>query len=127
MSWVSTYSAPKGTRRPWGNGDGRFIYPPQNAFNGSTTPLIQGPIDSQRWEMLRDGIEDYEYFSILRQLLKGRKDLSKSEKERYESLLEVPEGVSISLQEFNRDPTPLRQHRRALARAIESLKSKHTE
>ena len=127
MSWVSTYSAPKGTRRPWGNGDGRFIYPPQSAFNGSTTPLIQGPIDSQRWEMLRDGIEDYEYFSILRLLINGRKDLSKVEKERYESLLEVPEGVSISLQEFNRDPTPLRQHRRALARAIESLKSNDTE
>ncbi|MCP4641325.1 MAG: DUF4091 domain-containing protein, partial [bacterium] len=27
MSWVSGYSTPGGKRKPWGNGDGRFIYP----------------------------------------------------------------------------------------------------
>ena len=70
MSWVSKHSAPEGTRRPWGNGDGRFIYPPLESFTDSSTPIIRGPIDSQRWEMLRDGIEDYEYFTILSELLK---------------------------------------------------------
>lgn len=28
MSWTRGYGVPKGERRPWGNGDGRFIYPP---------------------------------------------------------------------------------------------------
>ena len=32
-------------------------------------PWSRGPVDSIRWEMLRDGLEDYEYFVILRRLL----------------------------------------------------------
>jgi len=127
MSWVSKHSAPEGTRRPWGNGDGRFIYPPLESFTGSSTPIIRGPIDSQRWEMLRDGIEDYEYFTILSELLKNRTDLSSAERTRYTSLLKVPERISASLKQFNHDPRPMRQHRHALARAIESLQSAHPE
>ena len=127
MSWVSKHSAPEGTRRPWGNGDGRFIYPPLESFTDSSTPIIKGPIDSQRWEMLRDGIEDYEYFTIMSELLNNRTGLSPAERNRYTSLLKVPDRISTSLRQFNPDPSPLRQHRHALARAIESLQSEHTE
>ena len=77
--------------------------------------------------MLRDGIEDYEYFSILSELLNDRNDLSPAERTQYTSLLQVPERVSASLRQFNPDPEVLRQHRHALARAIESLKGVHTE
>ena len=50
----------------WGNGDGRFIYPPEAAADANpANPVLDGPVDSIRWEMLRDGIEDYEYFVIL--------------------------------------------------------------
>lgn len=37
------------------NGDGMLIYPGEN-----------GPVDSIRWEAIRDGIEDYEYFTLLK-------------------------------------------------------------
>ncbi len=70
MGWTSGYSTPKGTKRPWGNGDGRFIYPPEAAAAGSPpAPVLAGPVDSIRWEMLRDGIEDYEYFVMLQRLI----------------------------------------------------------
>ena len=44
---------------PWGNGDGRLLYPPQP--EKSETPLIEGPVSSIRFENLRDGLEDREY------------------------------------------------------------------
>ncbi|MBI4979839.1 MAG: DUF4091 domain-containing protein [Spirochaetes bacterium] len=121
MAWVSGYDAKPGDKRPWGNGDGRFVYPPEAFFN-SDGPVLDGPVDSIRWEMLRDGIEDYEYFVMLKRLIaeKGAK-LSASERMRYEQLLVVPESISRSLTEFTTDPAPIEARRHELAKAIETL------
>lgn len=123
MGWVSGYSTPKGSKRPWGNGDGRFIYPPVAAADGNPPgPVLEGPVDSIRWEMLRDGIEDYEYFAMLKRLLAERGDrLPAARREAYAALLEVPDTVSVSLTEFTTDPAPLEAHRRRLAAAIAAL------
>jgi hypothetical protein len=51
----------------WGNGDGTLVYPPVR--EKPATPVIAGPIDSIRWEMIRDGMEDREYFWELDRLL----------------------------------------------------------
>jgi len=75
MGWVSGYSTAKGNKRPWGNGDGRFIYPPVAAADAHPEkPVLDGPVDSIRWEMLRDGIEDYEYLAILKRLIEQKAD-----------------------------------------------------
>jgi hypothetical protein len=122
MSWTSGYSTPAGQRLPWGNGDGRFIYPPLAAASGDPKePVLDGPVDSVRWEHLRDGIEDYEYFVILRNKLNNANSLNESEKRRLETLLVVPENVSRSMIEFAPDGAPLEAHRRAMALAIEKL------
>ncbi len=123
MGWVTGYSTPAGTRRPWGNGDGRFIYPPEAAADGaSAEPVLEGPVDSIRWEMLRDGVEDYEYFVILERLFEARREqIPLEERGLYEGLLEVPDSISKSLTEFTKDPTPLETRRDAIARAIEAL------
>jgi len=123
MSWVSGYDTPVGARRPWGNGDGRFIYPPEAAADGQVSaPVLEGPVDSIRWELLRDGIEDYEYFVMLSRLLGEQGDrLPASERTRLQALLEVPAAVTTSATEFTLDPAPLEAHREALARAVEAL------
>ena len=126
MSWTSGYSTPAGVRRPWGNGDGRFIYPPEAAASGlQDGPVLDGPVDSIRWEMLRDGIEDYEYFVLLRRLLAAHGDeLDVSQRAAYEKLLEVPKEVSESTVRFTLDPAPIQAHRHLLARAIEALSAR---
>ena len=123
MSWVTSYGTPVGTKRPWGNGDGRFIYPPESAADGQPAePVLEGPVDSIRWEMLRDGIEDYEYFVILEGLLEERRDqIPPNERGTYEELLEVPSDISRSMTEFTKDPAPLEARRDAIARAIVRL------
>jgi hypothetical protein len=127
MSWTSGYRTPADQKLPWGNGDGRFIYPPLAAADASSpAPVLEGPVDSIRWEQLRDGIEDYEYFCLMRaRLAKAKPGLSKEEYAALSQLLLVPKAVSSSLTSFAADGTSIETHRRALAQAIESLPSEN--
>jgi hypothetical protein len=121
MGWKSNPFI-KGAREPWGNGDGRFVYPPEEAGGVSEEPVLKGPVDCMRLEMLRDGIEDYEYMAILERLLEEKgDDLSFWKKRRYPRLLEVPEEITENLTTYTRDPAPIEKHRRKVAEAIETL------
>ena len=122
MCWVSGSGLAPGSKRPWGNGDGRFLYPPLKAAQPAKAPVLDGPVDSYRLEMLRDGIEDYEYFAMLKRALAEKKAaLSAVERARYEALLKVPASVYTSLTEFATDPASMEAHRVKLARALEEL------
>jgi hypothetical protein len=123
MGWTSGYSTPKGDKRAWGNGDGRFIYPPLAAADANPAePVLEGPVDSIRWEMLRDGIEDYEYLAILRKFLAGKKDKLTAQQFRgFSALLEVPEDITKDMTTFTKDPAPIEARRDQIARAIIEL------
>jgi hypothetical protein len=125
MSWTSGYSTPAGKRLPWGNGDGRFIYPPAGAASGNPSgPILEGPVDSIRWEQLRDGIEDYEYLCILRDTIeKERSALPADEVAAATKLLEVPESITSGMTKFALDGSPIEARRIELGRAIERLKA----
>jgi len=124
MGWTTGYSTPTGAKRPWGNGDGRFIYPPLAAADGQPeAPVFDDPVSSIRLELLRDGIEDYEYCVILRDLLgKCKEQLTEEEMQQYQKLLEVPDSITQSMTEFTWNPAPIEAHREAVARAIVVLK-----
>lgn len=123
MSWMHGYGTKPGEKRPWGNGDGRFMYPPEAAADANPPqPVLDGPVDSMRWEMLRDGIEDYEYFVILKRLIgEQRNMLSKGQLKKVEALLTVPESIFVNLKDYTKDPAPLEKRREQIARAIERL------
>jgi hypothetical protein len=126
MGYVSSESLPRGTRQYWGNGDGRFVYPPLSAAvpgASGTGPVIEPPVSSIRWEMLREGIEDYEYLYLLRERLAARRGmLSPQRAGQLESLLEVPVAITSSMTTSTTDPAPIYERRAAVARAIEELK-----
>ena len=126
MSWVGDGSLASGTKRPWGNGDGRFLYPPLAAADArQEEAVLAGPNASYRLEMMRDGIEDYEYFAMLKRLIAEKAaKLSPDAKKRYEELLIVPKTVYTSLTDFTVDPAPMEAHRDVLARAIVELLKK---
>ncbi|MBQ9367918.1 MAG: DUF4091 domain-containing protein [Victivallales bacterium] len=123
MSWVSGYDTPKGTKKPWGNGDGRFVYPPEVCADGTAETFVdEPPVGCIRLEMLRDGIEDYEYFAMLKKLLAAKGDkLSASKRAEYEALLKVPADVTTSPINFTGSPAPMEAHRAKLAKAIAQL------
>ncbi len=124
MSYVSGYGGePTGYIGYWGNGDGRFLYPVNRDVENDKRKFLAGPVSSFRWEMLREGLEDYEYFWILKDLVnKARTDeKSNLDLQEIESLLTVPENIVADLTTFTRDPQPLYQYRAKLAEAIETL------
>ena len=125
MSWKGGYGTPIGEKRPWANGDGRFLYPPRRDPNSDQTPCLDGPINSLRWENLRDGMEDYEYFWLLQREIE-RVAAAKGESRlvtEARDLLKVPADVSRDLTHFTTDPRPLLQHRHRIATMIERLRN----
>ena len=120
MSYTTGYGVPSGTKLFWGSGDGRFLYPPRRSPAGKGPPVLEGPISSIRWENLRDGIEDHEYFVLLQDLIRKKAAAAVALPDA-ESLLRVPESISKDLTRFTKDPSLLLEHRRRLARAIERV------
>jgi hypothetical protein len=84
--------------------------------------VLDGPVPSIRLEMLRDGVDDYEYLVILRRRLAERRAaLTPAQIAEYEALLDVPPDITTDLTTFTTDPAPIEQRRAAVARAIEQL------
>ena len=106
----------------WGNGDGRFLYPPnRKGYEDRETKFVEGPVDSYRWELFRDGIEDYEYLWLLRDLIRKGKGSAAMRREAAK-LLDVPDNiVGPETYQYNHKPTALLEHRRRVAEAIEKL------
>lgn len=125
MSYTDGYGLARGTRAYWGNGDGRFLYPPESAAtpgrNGGK-PIMEPPVSSLRWEMLREGVEDYEFLYLLRDLLARRRDgLDEAVVKRVEALLDVPQTITRDMTTFTTAPAPIYARRAEIARAIEEL------
>lgn len=105
----------------WGNGDGRLLYPAVKT--PSSTFVAKGPVPSIRWEMIREGIEDYDYFAILKAKVD---DLKKSGKTsaaltKADNALNAIGACAKSRTEFTRDPRKLDEVRATVAEAIEAL------
>jgi len=81
------------------NGDGWLIYPGRD-FE---------PLSSVRLETVRDGIEDYEYLWLLREL------------DPANPLLQVGEDISQDYTHFSKDPGAMLRRREAVAGAIEGF------
>lgn len=125
MGYVSHSVHSPGVRQFWGNGDGRFVYPPEAAAVPGASgpgPVLAPPVSCLRLEMLREGIEDYEYLYLLRERMAARRArLSAAELARLESLLDVPASITTDATSFTTDPAPILARRAAVAEAIERL------
>ena len=125
MAYTVGYSTPSGTKLHWGNGDGRFLYPPLSAAvpgRNDGQPIFDKPVSSLRWEMIREGVEDYEMLYMLRELLKQNGNrLSEADRKTANELLNVPESITKSMTDFTIDPRPILQQRAAVAKMIEKL------
>ena len=127
-----------GTRNPWitpfvttgdfsnGNGDGSLVYPPLKEY--PTNTVIAGTIDSVRWENLREGIEDREYFWVLKTLIAEAESRLGS---NHPSVLAARAAETNALAfvpwppAYPYEPEDMHASRDAIALAIESLDDGH--
>jgi Glycoside hydrolase 123, catalytic domain/Glycoside hydrolase 123 N-terminal domain len=121
MSYVVGYGVPYGQVNSWGNGDGRFLYPPNRDPNRDKTKYLCGPVNSIRWEILREGIEDYEYFVLLEKAAKNAGPEKRALADKARELLNLPESLFKSGKEYTRDPQDLLNYRQKIALLLEKL------
>lgn len=123
MSYAVGYGLPYGQVNHWGNGDGRFLYPPNRDPANARTKYLCGPVDSVRWEILREGVEDYEYFVLLERAIREAKGQNKLRATAAEAakLLEFPPSLFTSGKDYTKDPLDLLRYREKIAAAIEKL------
>jgi len=99
------------------NGDGVLLYPGP----GLT------PYPSLRLEVIRDGIEDYEYLALLARLLAEANALPASRRPppallaKAEDLCRVPASLSRSMAEYTQEPREIFERRKAVGDVIEEL------
>jgi hypothetical protein len=88
-------------------------------YPNDTYPHSDGleQIPSIRWEMIRHGLQDYEYLWMLQDLVQRRGPAAAS----YRHLLEVPRELAVDALTYAAGPGPLLQRRHQIARAIEAL------
>jgi hypothetical protein len=126
MGYIGGYSFQPGFVGYWGNGDGRFLYPPNRDVANDKTKYLSGPVSSIRWEMLREGLEDYEYFWLLREAI-GKAEKAGTAKDKLDAarkLLDVGPEIITDKTNFTRDPQPLYERRASVAEMIETLTGK---
>lgn len=95
------------------NGEGSLWYPGDYVERYTGQPNVSGPVSSIRFELLREGIEDYEYLSMLGAL--GDKEFA----------TEQVKNLVVDVKAFSRNVADLYSTRKAMAERIEELLKKH--
>ena len=104
----------------WGNGDGRFFYPPLEWKTKPNEPLGDDPIETVRLEHLRDGMEDWEYFTTLKEI-SSSKDMSSDQKSIAKKLLDIPNSiVGITDTEYAITPDEMLERRHEVGKFIDA-------
>ncbi len=107
------------------NGDGLLWYPPVRSL--PTNPVVTPPINSLRWELIREGLEDKEYFWLLKQAITNAMKVLGSNAPQVRQAINVYTGAvglasSLSnLTSYSRDLLRLQTARQQMADAIELL------
>jgi hypothetical protein len=94
------------------NGEGSLIYPGNHTKRYTGQPDVNGPVSSIRFELLREGIEDYEYIWMLKN--KGAADFAE----------EVVNSMVIDVSTFSRNLEELYLARKSMAKKLEELNKK---
>ena len=91
------------------NGEGSFLYPGDFTKRYTSQPNVDGPVSSLRFELLREGIEDYEYINMLKDL--GDAKFANS----------IVQNMVIDVSTFSRNLEDLYAARRAMAQRLEKM------
>ena len=95
-------------------GDGLLVYPGPD-----------GPIDSIRWEIMRDGFEDYEYLAMLSSLIAEAEEagVAADALAGARAALAKTDLVAASAISYTNEPAVIEQVRAAVADQIEALRA----
>jgi hypothetical protein len=94
------------------NGEGSLLYPGSETKQHTGQANVDGPVSSIRFQLLREGIEDYEYLWMLKSL--GDSAFAD----------DAVKSMVVNVGAFSRNPEELFAAREKMARRIEQLTGK---
>ncbi|RYY19557.1 MAG: DUF4091 domain-containing protein, partial [Chitinophagaceae bacterium] len=94
------------------NGEGSLLYPGDYVKRFTGQPDVDGPVSSLRFELLREGIEDYDYIQMLKNA--GQKEFAD----------QVVNKMVIDVSTFSRNVADLYAARKAMALQLEKISKK---
>lgn len=122
MGYIAGNAGATSAKAYWGNGDGRFVYPPLTAAVPGMNDgkfVADAPNPSLRLDSVRAGIQDYELCATLARLAADR-ELTPTERERIAQLFDF-DAITTDLTHFTTDPRVIHERREAIAEMVEVL------
>jgi hypothetical protein len=124
MAYTVGYGLPYGKQNGWGNGDGRFLYPPNRNPNDHSKKYMEGPVPCLRLENLRDGIEDFEYLKLLEEIVNNSDNRKSKLVKKALKLLELPDSLVEGPVKYDKDPRSLIRYRNEIGSLLNDLNEK---
>lgn len=115
------WGCPFGMSTEFGNGDGMFFYPPNKDPNHDKTKYLSGPVPSLRLEILREGMDDYDYMIMLENCIKEAGPDQKKWAEQARKILDFGKEVFVNDTEYSKDPQILMNYRQQMGNLLEQF------
>lgn len=122
MSYKSGYGTPFGSAPEFGNGDGMFFYPPNRDPNNDKTKYMTGPVPSLRLEILREGLEDYDYMIMLEKCVENARPNQQNLVKKAQKLLNFGDEIFTDDQVYTKEPEILMNYREQMGALLEKFK-----
>ena len=124
MTYKSGSGVPIGSAAEFGNGDGMFFYPPNRNPNQDKTKYFTGPVPSIRIEILREGLDDYDYMIMLEHCIDNARPDQQSLVKRAKQVLNFGEEVFTNDTVYTKDPMVLMKYRQQMGNLLEQFHKK---
>lgn len=121
MTYKDSYGAPVGGGMEFGNGDGMFFYPPNRDPNNDKTKYLRGPVPSLRLEIMREGIDDYDYMILLEKCIENADSGQKGPVNKAKKLLNFGTEVFTNDSVYTKDPEVLINYRKQMGELLEQF------
>jgi hypothetical protein len=123
MTYKSGHGTPYGSAPEFGNGDGMFFYPPNRDPNTDQSKYLTGPVPSLRLEILREGLDDYDYMIMLEDCIREAGANQQNLVRKARQVLNFGTDVFVNDREYSRDPEVLMQLRKQMGNILEQFYS----
>lgn len=107
MTYKSGHGTPYGSAPEFGNGDGMLFYPPNRNPNTDRLKYLIGPVPSIRLEILRDGLDDYDYMMMLEDCIARHQGNRTKLVAKARKLLDFRQEVFASDTDYTKNPEVL--------------------
>ena len=121
MTYMDGHGTPVGGAVEYGNGDGMFFYPPNRDPNNDKTKYLRGPVPSIRLEILREGIDDYDYMIMLENSMKNATPEQQGLVKKAKQLLNFGDEVFTDESKYTKNPKVLLDYRKQMGDLLEKF------